>query len=87
MDVAWLIQEMVRSFNVKLPAPDQVLCAAADEVRMIFVPPHPAPLPSKVIVPAFETLPERVTLPVPMLVQLLSAAIVTAPEVKLKEAP
>ena len=91
MLVAWLIQETVRSQRLKVPAPDHVLWAEVEDVRTMVsdpaVPQELCPEVSRVMVPALATLPERVTLPVPVLVQTPPAPTVTAPEVRLNVAP
>ena len=71
------------SLRVKVPELVQVLTEVLLDETAIFVPPHPAPLPSIVIVPEFETLPERVTVPEPVSVQVPEAPTVTVPEVRL----
>ena len=77
----------MRAISVRLnvPAPDQVL--ADEAVIVTSAPPQPAPLPSSVIVPAFETFPESVILPVPVFVQVPPPPTVTAPVARLYVAP
>ena len=82
------IQETVKSLKIKDPAPVQVLWTEPEDVSVIsFVPPHPEPLPSRVMVPPFETFPERVISPAPVFVQTPLPPTVMAPLVSFVSVP